>query len=400
MKILCVFGEHNYGDPKRGQGYEFSNFLPALRNLGHEVELFDSFGRIQYGDFKALNRGLLERVDQFKPDLVFFVLMGYEVWLETLALVRGTGVRIINWGTDDSWKYEQFSRHLAPEFDVWVTTSSRAWRKSQIACMKNVVLSQWAASANALAEPLSSAECTFPVSFVGSAYGNRPRWIAELSARGIDVACFGFGWPGGAVAAEEIPRIVRASIVSLNFGDSGLHLDGLRLYRSRQIKARVFEVPGAGGCLLTESAEALEQYYAPGSEIEVFDGEDDLAEKIRFLLANPQYRDALAKAGFHRTRAEHTYEARFTDILSNIPSRTKVASVDFAAFESVAQRHQIGTLSRLVRSVLVFPFRLIWGAERGPRAARRALYELSWRIAGRRTYTAAGWPGRWFYRES
>ena len=37
MRVLCVFGEHNYGDPNRGEGYEYANFVPALRRLGHEV---------------------------------------------------------------------------------------------------------------------------------------------------------------------------------------------------------------------------------------------------------------------------------------------------------------------------------------------------------------------------
>jgi spore maturation protein CgeB len=50
--------------------------------------------------------------------------------------------------------------------------------------------------------------------------------------------------------------------------------------------------------------------------------------------------------------------------------------------------------------LLAAPLRLVWGPRRGRRAARRLLFELSWRIAGARTYGAAGWPGRMFYRES
>lgn len=384
----------------RGHGYEYSNFLPALRNLGHEVELFDSFGCTQHDDFKALNRALLGKVEQFQPDVVFCVLMSYEIWLETLALIHDAGAKLINWGTDDSWKYEQFSRFMAPAFDLWVTTSHRAWHKSQRDGLNNFTLSQWAARGGALAEPLEASECRYPVSFVGSAYGNRPRWIAELKLRGINVACFGHGWPEGAVSAEEIPKLVRQSVVSLNFGDSGLHVQGFKIYRSRQIKARVFEVPGAGGCLLTESAEHLYRYYRLGSEIEVFEGVDDLAEKIRYLLANPKYRDAMTQAGYQRTRAEHVYETRFADLMARLPKRDKYAPIDWAAFEAIAARHFVGSMAKLARAILVMPFRVIWGARRGPRAARRLIFELSWRLFGRHTYTAAGWPGRWFYRES
>ena len=401
MRILCVFGRHNYGDPARGEGYEYSNFLPALRNLGHEVELFDSFSRLPYSDFAALNKALLESVESFRPDVVFCVLMGYEIWLETLGLIRATGAYLINWGTDDSWKYDQFSRFVAPAFDLWETTSSAASRASQRDGHGNFVLTQWAASASRLAEPLPACDCRFLVSFIGSAYGNRPRWVAELKQRGIEVACFGHGWPSGPVAAEDIPRIVRESVVSLNFGDSGLQFRGFRHYRSRQIKARVFEVPGAGGCLLTEAAEHLEDYFKLGNEIEVFSGIDELAEKLRFLLAHPEHRDAMAWAGYRRTQTEHTYEARFGALLNLLPTKSEpIAPINFVAFDTIANHHHIGNSARLLCAIFVVPFRLLWGGHRGPRAARRFLFELSWRLFGRHTYTAAGWPGRWFYRES
>lgn len=400
MKILCVFGQHNYGDPARGQGYEYSNFLPALHNLGHEVAVFDSFSRANHADFAALNRALLETVERFRPELVFCVLMGYEVWLETLDLIRKSGAHLINWGTDDSWKYNQFSRFVAPVFDLWATTSYAAWQAAERDGYNNFSLSQWAASAGRLSEPLPARDCRYPVSFVGSAYGNRPRWVAELKTRGIEVACFGYGWSTGPVSAEDIPHIVRESVVSLNFGDSGVHFRGLRLYRSRQIKARVFEVPGAGGCLLTEPAEHLEKYYVPGREIEVFSNVDELAEKLRYLLANPGQRDAMAWAGYRRTRADHTYEARFEKLLARLPAGVTRLPVDTAAFDAICASHRSGPGARLLRKLLSAPCQMVWGAHRGPRAARRILFELSWRLAGRRTYTARGLPGRLFYRES
>jgi spore maturation protein CgeB len=262
------------------------------------------------------------------------------------------------------------------------------------------MLSQWAARTDTLKAPLSAIECRYPVSFVGSAYGNRPRWISELSTRGIDVSCFGHGWPGGSVAADDIPRIVRESVVSLNFGDSGWHFRGLLPFRSRQIKARVFEVPGAGGCLLTEQAEHLDDFYHLGVEIEVFQDIDDLAEKIRYLIAHAKYRDAVAQAGYSRTMSEHTYETRFREMLEWLPKREKEAGIDFGGFERIAARYRVGLGLRLLRAFLVMPFQLVWGPRRGPRAARRIFAELSCRLNGRGTYSAAGLPGRLFYRES
>ncbi len=405
MKILCVLGEYNYGDPSRGGCYEYVNFLPALRNLGHEVLFFESFNRASYRDFPDLNRKFLQKVEAEQPDIILCVLLGYELWLETLQLARaGSHAVIINWSTDDSWKYEQFSRFVAAAFDLYATTYAEALAKAKRDSHGNFFLTQWAANSASLAEPLPASECTHQVSFIGTAYGNRPASVAALAESGIKVECFGHGWPNGPVAAEDIPRIMRNSMVSLNFGDSGMVMRGLIPGRSRQIKARVFEVPGAGGFLMTESAEGLERFYRIGDEIAVFEGIPDLAEKLSYFIAHPQERDRIAMAGYQRTRDEHTYEERFGKLLAAALQRKapnkEPRRIDFAKFESIAIRHAPGAALRLLKQMLVLPSTMIWGKRRGPRAARRFLFELSWRLAGRKTYTVTGWPGRLFYRES
>jgi spore maturation protein CgeB len=70
------------------------------------------------------------------------------------------------------------------------------------------------------------------------------------------------------------------------------------------------------------------------------------------------------------------------------------------AFCKAASRHRLNGGLRLLRKVLTAPCVWIWGQQRGSRAARRILFELSWRLCGKTTYSAAGWPGRIFYRES
>ena len=408
MKALCVLGQHNYGDPARGLGYEYVNFLPALTRLGYAVTHFESFDRTPYSDFADMNRKLLETVERVQPDLVFCVLMGYEVWTETLDRIRRvSGVLLLNWGTDDSWKYEQYTRFVAPHLDCYASTYPEALEKARNDGLKNFALTQWAASDAALASPLAAAQCRYRVSFIGSAYGNRRGRIEDLRRRGIEVDCFGYGWPNGPVPSADIPRIMRESAVSLNFGDSGTQLRGLRPYRSRQIKARVFEVPGAGGFLLTEGAGHLCDYYRVGEEIETFDSRDELAEKLRYYLDRPDVRDRIALAGHERTRREHTYSGRFAALLDEAMGM-RVATTSASplpapvdeSFESICARHRVTPPLRLLRALLSTPARILFGAQRGPRAARRLLFELSWRLAGARTYSAAGWPGRVFYRES
>jgi spore maturation protein CgeB len=411
VRILCVFGEHNYGDPERGLSYEYANFIPTLSRLGHDVSFFESWNRGIYKDFSDLNRQFLEEVQKEKPDIIFCVLLGYEIWLETFDLVRkNCSAIIINWSTDDSWKYEQFSRFVAPAFDIYATTYLPAAAKSRKDGHRNFVLTQWGANAENLAEPLPAKECRYKISFIGSAYGNRPKWIEKLSKRGINVTCFGHGWPNGPVEAKEIPHIIRESVISLNFGDSELKLRGIIPFRSRQIKARIFEVPGEGGFLVTENAHGLEEYYVPGKEMIVFEGISDLVGKIRYFLDHEPERDRIARAGHVRTKNEHSYDLRFQDLLVMASRRRgspvkrtdgeNHCNIDMTKFAAFEASYRTGPLLKWFKTLLQWPCILAWGSERGPRAARRVIFELSWRLLGRKTYTASGLPGRLFYHES
>ena len=411
MRVLCVLAQHDYGNPARGEGYEYVNFLPALERLGHEVVFLDGSRRDLFDGFADLNRALLHATEASRPDVVLSVLTYYEIWLETWEILRDSGIAAtVNWTTDDSWRYSQFSRLVAPAFDAFTTTYPRILERYRRDGMHNVLLTQWGASVGPLRPPIPAAECTIPVSFVGTAHGNRRAWVERLARRGVDVHCYGHGWPSGAVAADEIPRIIRSSVVSLNFANSAWTLDRGMPRRSRQIKARTFEVPGAGGFLLSEWVDGVDAYLAPGRELDTFRTADEAAERVRFYLANPQRRDAVARAGFERTAHEHTYDRRLREVLAfalrqrelraTASQKGRSGRIDWRRFEMAAEAHRVGRGLTAAATALKRVCSLVWGRKRGPRAARRFVYELSWRLAGARTYMAAGLPGRLFYHES
>ena len=404
MRILCVFGRHAYGEPSRGEGYEHANFLPALAALGHEVALFDSFDRQGYRDFADLNLQLIEKVRTFRPDIVFSVLMHYEVWFETLDLIRSTSpAAIVNWGTDNSWKFRQFSRFLCGHVDLHVTTDADALAAAAKLGITNIMGSQWAASSARMGEPLASSACPYDVSFVGMAYGNRRAHVDALARRGIEVACFGHGWPRGAIDLQQVLELYRSSKITLNFADSGLQMSGGLLRHSRQIKARTFEVPGAGGFLLTEQNPDLGKYFRLGDELIEYGNDDDLVAKIQFYLRHPEERDRIARAAHGRVRHEHLYETRFPPIIDRAigligERRSRPWELHIELLQGAVARHRRGArLRRMLDSLKD----LSGGpAKRFRRGLRRLAYELSWRLCGERTYRAAGLPGRFFYRES
>ncbi|MBW4539544.1 MAG: glycosyltransferase [Myxacorys chilensis ATA2-1-KO14] len=399
MKVLCVFGKHQYGDPARGIGTEYAAFMPALQRLEHEVIHFDSWDKSRFADYAELNQALLNAVEQARPDVMLTIQRDYEIWLETLQLIQARkDVATISWTTDDSWKYQEVSRFIGKAYHAMTTTYADCIEKYHHDGITNVLLTQWAANSELLRTPLSASNCRYSVSFVGAAHGDRKQRIAELQSYGIDVTCFGHGWSAGSVAAEEIPRIVRDSVISLNFSNA---------YKgANQVKARTFEVPGAGGFLLTETAIGLERAYCADEEIAVFADQEELVTKIKHFLAHPIERDAIAQAGFLRTHGEHTYDLRMKELLDfavrardhwlDSHSQTSHSQTRQTSFESALESYCLTVPLKLMRRLLVSVCQLFLGQQQGIRAARRLVFEVSWRLFGYKTFTASGLPGRMF----
>ena len=121
-------------------------------------------------------------------------------------------------------------------------------------------------------------------------------------------------------------------------------------------------------------------------------------------------RDRIALAGYERTCREHTYDRRLVQVLDFALSQREAyfaarnivptEQIDWPRFEQAVQSHNQNRAFMFLKGILVKGCSVIWGPQRGPRAARRLVFELSWRLAGAHTYAAAGWPGRMFYEVS
>lgn len=400
MKVLCVFTQYNYGNPERGVSIEYASFLPAMKSLGHEVMHFETWDSARYPTYAEMNCALVEAAAEWKPDLIFTVQRDYEIWLETLeTLSVDMGIALATWITDDSFKFKHYSRFIAPYYHGIGTTYDYRVKDYQRAGVHGALYTQWAANEQWLQAPKPAMDCAYKVTFIGTKYGERENLVLKLRSAGLDVTCFGFGWANGPTDTEQIPEIMRDSVISLNFS-GGYRSDG---GHDRQLKARTFEVPGAGGFLLSEYAPSIEQFYGIRTEIDVFDSPEELEQKIRFYLENPALRDSMAKAAYERTRAEHLYPYRLRELFDFALQR-KAASTQHGAGRLLSQKldntasagRPLNFLERLYRSIMVELCQLVWGQKRGLQAARRLTFELSVRLVGVRTFTAQGLPGRLF----
>jgi spore maturation protein CgeB len=329
MRIFYVAMSHDYGRPELGPSVEEVTFRSAFEGMGHDVVPFDFMTRERAVGQDRMNRELVERAAEVRPDVSFFFLFRDEIKPATIEAVAREGrAPTMNWFADDHWRFEEFSRHYAPSLDWAITTDHAAIDKYRRLGHHGAIMSQWACNRYTFDKVAS--ELQYDVTFVGMQHGGRGEVIEKLTAEGFPVRSWGTGFPAGRLSHPAMLDVFGSSRINLGFTNSsepprgirpriGALIRGQRISRKprpKQIKGRTFEVPGCGGFLLTEYVDHLEEYFEVGREIACFKGYDELVAQLAYWLEHPEERAAVADAGYRRVRAEHTYDHRFERIFA------------------------------------------------------------------------------------
>jgi spore maturation protein CgeB len=352
-KILTAFLRYDYGIKEKGESGEKLCMLPALEALGYNVTAFWLEDNGFPDRIDELQKRLLRFAEAEKPDAIFFILMKDEININTLEELSKKYITI-NWFCDDQWRFESYTKHIAPHLTYSVTVDKHSLRKYAEIGVKNVILSQWAAS-QISDQNIQKVSYVYDISFVGGKNWTREWMVDELKKAGFQVECFGAGWPNGKVPLERMGEIFLKSKINLNLSNSestdyryhrfrfrkktaGLFkfnifepIKSLKNYlrniksfiqpdtikNVEQIKARNFEIPGFGGFELTQYALGLEDYYNIGKEIAVFSNPDELKKQVAYYLNNPKEREEMKRRGVKRTQ-EYNYKNRLSDVFREV----------------------------------------------------------------------------------
>src|ERR1700731_3367653 len=144
MRILYIAMRHEYGDPGRGLSFEETNFRSSLEGMGHSLTTFDFMERAARDGVAGMRRDLIALAAETKPDLAFFFLFTDQLDTRTIEAVGELGgCPTVNWFADDHWRFEDFTRHMAPAFDLAVTTDPDSLTRYRSLPDTRVHLSQW-----------------------------------------------------------------------------------------------------------------------------------------------------------------------------------------------------------------------------------------------------------------
>jgi spore maturation protein CgeB len=366
-----------------------NNLYLPLVDLGHDVVEFrynlrKTFQNLNPADpvqraFIKRNRPTVtqELLHQIKAahaikpvDLFFSYFTDACILPEAIDETKSMGIKTVNWYCNGSYQLHLVSE-IAPHYD-WCLVPEKFRLKDYVAMGARPIYCQEAANPN-IYKPYDL-PVEFDVTFVGQAYGDRPRYIKHLLEQGIDVRLWGWGWRTfspeaqvsarptplrraihigralmtkqgwravgqrlshalGANASNRSPRIQSEAITlpASILGDTLSDLEMIQMYsRSRinlgfsscgdthateerilQVRLRDFEVPMSGGFYIVEYMEELEEFFNIGKEIVCYTDKEDLADKIKYYLKHDDERERIRKAGHERCLRDHSWHKRF-----------------------------------------------------------------------------------------
>jgi hypothetical protein len=141
------------------------------------------------------------------------------------------------------------------------------------------------------------------VAFLGQKIADRERAVDMLREGGIRPYVRGMGF-GETITGAEIPYVLQRAQIGINMSKASKG-------GQRQIKARPFEVAGAGAVLLCEYAPGFEALFMDGQEAVFFQTLEEMVQKAKELLKSPKMTAKIAQAGQERAKTDHMYAGRW-----------------------------------------------------------------------------------------
>ncbi len=109
--------------------------------------------------------------------------------------------------------------------------------------------------------------------------------------------------------SKEAAYIYRCSKINLNISLRSI-ITGIPL--------RAFEIMGSGGFLLSNYQADFWDCFTPGEDLVLFENNEDLMEKVDYYLRHENERKEIARNGYEKVKAYHTYKNRVEEMMEII----------------------------------------------------------------------------------
>ena len=277
----------------------------AFEELGHNIVAIND-PRVSPGP-----KQILEAVDIHKPDFVFLAKdVGYNNVIEKLS----EKVLTVMWNVDVRYDINIFLRahsQLYEHCHLKFTIGKGNLDKYKEAKVENIYwLSEGISPIWHRPETISyKDEIAYKadVSFAGSNPGThdgRPEVLAALKNSSFD-----FVWHTN-VFNREHNKMCQLS--KINIGQSGWPKVELSM------SARDYRIMGAGGFLLTNYVEGIENWFEISKMCDTYRSPEECLEKIQYYLEHEDERKAMAEYGMKVVHEKHKFSDRLREVIEKV----------------------------------------------------------------------------------
>jgi spore maturation protein CgeB len=298
MKLLIIGSDSNWAIEKL--------YCSNLNELGIETTIFSTKNyykstlyfkilfhlRLNFM-FSELNSQLIDYCKNSKPDYVF-IFKGIEIFPKSLRIIKSLGVKTLNFNPDHPF-LRYYSSHggkdipkSLPLYDLIFTYNFELLNNLQELFKKKTVLLPFGYNQNLKIDfNFELREEKIKICFIGYLDNPRIKMLNFIAESGLSIDVYSSFKRNffkklhhrinlfDEVFDNNYIDVIQSYRVQLNL---------LRKHNSMSHNQRTFEVPGAGGILLSEYTYQQSQFFKEDKEIFFFRSKSDLIKKLNFIL--------------------------------------------------------------------------------------------------------------------
>ena len=366
MKILYVAHGHYWGST---WPYAFIDrfIVNALKELGHEVKVFDVFMRAssfaayykEYARKQKLSENQLFsilddratadlplEVLEFEPDLVLHIVD--RLTKRVLEALRKLKVKTAIWFLDDPQEID-FTSKKGTLYDYVFTVESACVDAYKEAGSRNAFFLPLGCDPSIDKKMKVEEKYQSDICFVGVAFPDRVAFFDSLAdfLKDHKVKIVGGGPSVGSaedpwlwkrklkrldvlekfvvdeiVMPQEAAKYYNGARICLNIHRSSVDMrfekGNKKGIQPRGVSGRTFEIAGCGAFQLIDNLRSdVSEHFDVGKEIVTFSDTEDFKKKVEYYLAHDKERNAIAQASQKKAYARHTYKRRLESLLKH-----------------------------------------------------------------------------------
>lgn len=287
-------------DYKKNPNLFLSFFIRLMRKIGLPI------------DISNVNFRIIEGINNNKTDIIW-IDKGLIVRPKTMLKIRTLNPKIIicGYSPDDMMQAHSQSLYFMKSlkyYDYFFTTKSYNVSELIAAGAKNPIFIPNAYDP-LIHRPRPTSEMDISlyggdVGFIGAWEFERGESILSLANAGIKIRWWGWGGNKSFTNVHENLTMENTPLwgeyYSRAINSFKINLCFLRKINRDLQTTRSIEIPACGGFMLAERTDEHLNLFEEGVEAEFFSSNDELIDKVKYYLDNPERRRKIANAGYLR----------------------------------------------------------------------------------------------------